>query len=81
MALVMCEDFIKDRLIAPSTAEFPWSFDNYQVHRLIDRENGYNIEGRFDSQNAFGAMIRSIFSCKVQNTTGDTWELLDLYIK
>jgi hypothetical protein len=81
MPVVMCKNFVKDRLVAPGTVEFPWLFDEYQTSRLIDRENGYNIEGYFDAQTQFGVPIRHLFGCKVQNTTGDTWDLLELYIK
>lgn len=66
--LTMCQEFVKDRLKAPSTAEFPWSFDDYQTNRLVTHENAYNIEGHVDSQNSFGAMLRSRFTCKIQNT-------------
>jgi hypothetical protein len=47
MPLAKCTSFIKDRLTAPATAEFPWSFDEYQMKRLTSPENAYNIEGYF----------------------------------
>ena len=64
LAYNFAEDFIKDRLKAPSTAEFPGTFEKKK--HVTDLGNGeYLIESWVDSQNGFGAMIRSRWSCKI----------------
>jgi hypothetical protein len=78
--IFMCEEFVKDRLKAPRTAQFPRWFE-YQFNRLIDPEYGYNIEGFVDSENSFGALVRSRFTCKVRQATEERWELLSLNIQ
>jgi hypothetical protein len=77
----VCQEFVKDQLQAPSTAEFPWSFDDYHVNRLIAPENFYNVEGHFDAQNTFGAMIRAGFGCKVENVGNERWRLINADIR
>lgn len=67
-AQVMCEKFVKDRLKSPSSAEF-------------DSEPGtrsgkaWVVEGVVDSENSFGAMIRSDFTCKIKYLGDDEWKL------
>lgn len=52
-----CEDAVKNRLKAPSTAKF-------------DNENAsgsgtWTVSGTVDSENSFGAMLRANFQCTV----------------
>lgn len=79
MAFVQCKTFVKERLKAPSTADFP----------ILDRESinmgdhTYVIRSYVDSQNSFGAMIRNKTFCKVKwNGTEDAdirnWKLIEL---
>jgi hypothetical protein len=56
MAIYEAEDFIKDHLRAPTTASFP-SEREFRVTRGGNCE--FDVAGYVDSQNAFGAMIRS----------------------
>lgn len=77
-AWVMCEQFVEDRLVAPTTAEFG-SYDRSNVDYLGN--NQYLVLNHVDAQNSFGAMIRQTYLCKVRdNTPDDTWSLLDLQI-
>jgi len=60
---IKCQETIKTILKAPSTAKFPsiseWGFG---------KKDGVTIvQGYVDSQNSFGAMIRSEFQFKIQN--------------
>ncbi len=65
MAYNFAEDFVKQRLKSPSTAEFPGLFEKNK--HIIDLGNGeYKINSWVDSQNGFGAMIRSKWSCKIK---------------
>jgi hypothetical protein len=72
-AFVMCKDFVKDRLKAPASADFPW----------LDRQVTKRGPGRFtvvsyvDAQNAFGAKIRTHYSCTVSFKGGSVFALRD----
>ncbi|MCX2679116.1 hypothetical protein OOZ15_04110 [Galbibacter sp. EGI 63066] len=64
LAYNYAEDFVKKRLKSPSTAKFPGLYEKSKhVTPLGGRE--YKINSWVDSQNGFGAMIRSNFSCKI----------------
>lgn len=65
LAYSFAEDFIKERLKAPSTAEFPGLFE--KKNHVKSLGNGeYQINSWVDSQNGFGAMIRSRWACKIK---------------
>lgn len=79
MAFVHCKDFVRARLRAPSTADFPF----------LDRQVTSPAAGTFvvvsyvDAQNAFGAMIRNNYRCTVRYKGGEeaaqaSWDLVDL---
>lgn len=55
-AVTAAKIVVKDQLKAPSTAKFPWDFDSYTVMRY---GRDFTVTGYVDSQNGFGAMIRS----------------------
>jgi len=55
------EAFIEMYLKSPSTADFNWSTKG--VKQLNDTL--YNVSGYVDSQNGFGAMIRSKYYCTI----------------
>lgn len=56
-----CEESVANRLRAPSSAEFVRSI-------ATEGEDGvWTVSGTVDAQNGFGAMIRSFYTCKVEN--------------
>jgi hypothetical protein len=57
--LDLCEEAITNRLKAPATAEF----SNFTKEELDGRLTA--VRGTVDSENGFGAMIRSSFKCHV----------------
>lgn len=70
-----CRDIVEATLKAPATATFPYYKD------FVSRPNGpneYVISGYVDSQNSFGAMIRTSFDCNVKKSEGEAWRLLSL---
>lgn len=67
----ICQDFVKDRLKSPSTAEFPSSRN---VNIFETGTNKYMIKGYVDAQNSFGAQLRTQYECEVQ-LDGETWKL------
>lgn len=58
-AYTMIKADVRRVLVAPSTAEFPWRYDAGTGH-LGDCL--YRVNGHFDAQNGFGAMLRGTFS-------------------
>lgn len=66
-AQLMAERFIKGQLRAPTTAEFGGETATHLG------EEKYSVTGYVDAQNAFGAKLRSVWTCTVQNTDGHTW--------
>lgn len=71
MARVMCEDFVKERLVSPTSADFS---------RPDVRNAGgsdYWVAGSVDADNRMGAAIRIDYECIVRNE-GDSWVLVDM---
>ena len=66
---------VERNLKSPSTAKFPWSSEGYVTK--IDN-NTFDIQSYVDSENSFGAMIRTNFSCTVKFTGQDTYIVQDL---
>lgn len=71
-ARIICQDFVKDRLKSPGTADFS-----------EENETGayptFTSTGAVDSQNAFGGVVRNNYSCTVTwHPTTEKWTLDDL---
>ena len=49
---------VRDKLKSPSTAKFPWGFDEYTVKRS---GNDFIVGSYVDAVNSFGAMLRQEF--------------------
>jgi len=65
LAYEYAEQFVKKGLKSPSTAKFPsYSEKEGQITDLGGGE--YRINSWVDSQNSFGAEIRTSFSCKIK---------------
>ncbi|MCW8811019.1 MAG: hypothetical protein OQJ93_01955 [Ignavibacteriaceae bacterium] len=78
-AFYISKQFVEDKLKAPSTAEFPYYNDrNVSVIKVNGTTNQYIVKGYVDSQNSFGAMIRTRYICTVRHKYDSTWELVDL---
>jgi len=64
LAYNYAEDFVKQKLKSPSTAIFPGVSEKNE--HIIDLGSGkYKINSWVDSQNGFGAMLRTNFSCTI----------------
>lgn len=75
-ASVMCKDFVEQRLRAPATADFPWIPDDTQYYA---QQRLWEITSHVDSENGFGALVRTSFVCSVKpDATGDNWTLVNL---
>lgn len=64
LAYSYAEDFVKKKLKSPSTAEFPGTVEkDKHIKELGDGK--YKIDSWVDSQNSYGAQIRTNFSCTI----------------
>jgi hypothetical protein len=64
-----CRTYVRDRLVAPATAQF-------SEERVIG-SNPTMVAGKVDSENRFGAMLRTTYTCRVQYESGE-WRLVSL---
>jgi len=62
-ALTAAQLEVRENLKTPSTAEFPWVKAEDVVEQIDD--NTFFVKGYVDSENSFGAMIRTYFTCTV----------------
>ena len=66
------ENWVKDKLKSPSSAKFPDS-----ERKVNDTEyygdNTYKIKSYVESQNSFGAMIKTNFSCTISFKDGSVY--------
>lgn len=78
---IISQSFVEDYLTAPSTADFPLGVYTYKA---LDNDRAIVIS-YVDSQNGFGAMVRSDYVATVKYLGGDwnqrgNWELERLVI-
>lgn len=78
MAYIMMQDFVKQRLKAPSSAKFPGVFDGIEDHVTNLGGQKYRIISYVDAQNAFGTKIRTKFIGEIQQISEDQWQLISL---
>lgn len=64
-----CEQAVRDQLVSPATATFSDLTMNHGPDSGGIHGTEYTLTGSVDSQNSFGAMLRSTFTCSV--TKGD----------
>lgn len=74
-ACLAAEDFIRDRLKAPSTADFQNCLDV----GVIRTGNRWKLEGHVDAENSFGAKLRNRYVIVLDYIVGrDVWRLVSL---
>ncbi len=73
-AWAMCQESTEERLVSPSSAKWPWDNRPHTRHLGSGR---FRVRTYVDSQNAFGAMLRTPVDCVVQKT-GTSWRLESL---
>jgi hypothetical protein len=66
-AYIISQHFVEARLKSPSTADFPTFPDAYK----IVNDSVFVIQGHVDSQNSFGAMIRTNYITTLSYKGGD----------
>lgn len=76
MACIMAEKLIKPQLKAPTTAEFDYGHCKSSATHSGDT---WTIRSYVDSDNSFGAHIRTHFVAKLTNVPpSDTWRMVSL---
>ena len=63
-AYIFAENFVEKGLKSPSSAKFP-SPKEKKSHVSKLSKNVFSIDSWVESQNSFGAMIKTKFSCKI----------------
>jgi hypothetical protein len=84
-AWIAAQQFVEQRLKAPSTAEYGslWDGTYQNPDDCVTNLGGgsYRVVGWVDAQNSFGAKIRSHFVVSLSTTNGGkTWSLTDIQI-
>ena len=74
-AFVMTQRYVKQRLKAPGSAEFPW-YHEIAVQYLGDCT--HLVTAWVDAHNAFGALIRKPYRARIKNTGDFTYRLIHL---
>lgn len=73
VALIMSRDYMKEVLVSPSTAKFAGVFDAQDYGKM--NEDTYFVVSYVDSQNSFGAMLRSDYNMWLRYKGGDKYEI------
>lgn len=78
----VAKDLVTARLKAPSTATFPSLMEREEDHAVIAAGNGrYIVRSWVDSQNAFGAMIRTRWQCELKTADGEKFAVTGFEVK
>jgi hypothetical protein len=73
-AWIIAQDFVKEQLVSPGSADFGGWLDQTADQCVTDLGQGhYVVRGWVDSQNKFGAKLRSHFTCTVEYLGHDKW--------
>lgn len=70
-----CERAVESQLRSPSSAEFSGA----PASTITQEDDSYRVSGTVDSENGFGAMIRSEFTCELREVGGN-WDLVDISV-
>jgi hypothetical protein len=76
----VCEKFVGDRLKAPDGATYRDPFGD-QITYEGDGDGPITVTASVDSENGFGAKLRSSYVCTVSKAGGDNWHLDNLDIQ
>ena len=71
-AFVASQNFVKERLKAPSTAKFP-TYDQAEV--VTNDNKRFKITSYVDAQNSLGATVRTRYVCIITHVNGNQWQL------
>jgi len=80
LVYLMVKDLVKDHLVAPASAEFPrilWNGEEIRMSKAVGL-NRWRVISHVDSQNAYGAVLRTEFLAIVERRREDRFVLLYL---
>lgn len=77
-ALFASQAFVKERLRSPASAVFPTSSDGQGASVVRTGTCTFTVMGHVDSQNGFGAMLRTEYIAKVTPDAAGKYKLDDL---
>lgn len=81
LAFVMSQNFVKQRLKSPATAKFPYVNDR-GVDVVPDGKCGFLVSAYVDSQNGFGAVVRSHYQASLSyDRATELWRVGDLTVQ
>ena len=74
-ARIMAQDFVKERLVSPSSADFGGIFGGQSYSNCVTDlgEGRYRVRGWVDSDNRFGAKLRITFSGTLKYVGTNKW--------
>lgn len=78
-AVRICQKLVGERLKAPASAKFAPEKDT-SVTGPSDY-GSYTVVSYVDSQNGFGAMLRTRFSCEIRKDSRGLWSLVGVSLK
>lgn len=73
-----CVTFVKRELKSPSTAKFR-RYPGEEATVEVKESGVYDVRSSVDSQNTFGAQVRSTFRCRLASVEKG-WRLLDIAV-
>jgi hypothetical protein len=77
MAYLMAQDFIKEKLKAPGSAEFPsMTTEPGSIKIVRPDDSAYRVSAWVDSQNSFGAKLRAPWSCALRELPDGKWQVV-----
>lgn len=71
-------EYAKGELKAPATAVFPSIKDSEVSVKREDNTQKYEVRGYVDSQNGFGALVRTNFTAVLEQDKMNDWKRIDL---
>lgn len=77
-AWTMAKEFVEDRLKSPASADYGGQVSSETVTQT--GENTFSVSAWVDSENAFGATIRTRFDCKLRYRGDGNWRCEELAI-
>ncbi len=75
-AIVACRNYVRNQLKAPATADFESVLDGIKTWNLGGGK--YKVSSYVDSQNGFGAKVRTKFGCYAETTDGQNFTVTNL---
>jgi hypothetical protein len=75
-AVIATHEFVKQHLVSPAIADFPFALDG-EGHATKMDDSPFRVHSFVDSQNAFGATMRTNYSCKVVFHPDESYDCSD----